>query len=138
MQWPRDADRLPNGHTLVTDSNGNRVFEVNQQGEIVWSVPIAFPYEAERLGTGDESTNGASASKADLESSTGGSGIRFWITVKDLLPSKYLNGLMYITPPWMRLPELVAVAVLSLGLGGWGTMEVYSRLTNRDWTAPSR
>src|SRR6056297_3169897 len=73
-QWPRDADRLPNGHTLITDSNGNRVFEVNRQGEVVWSVDVAFPYESERLNTGDESTGGPSAAKAGLQSKTGGGG----------------------------------------------------------------
>ncbi|WP_267640449.1 aryl-sulfate sulfotransferase [Haloarchaeobius amylolyticus] len=70
-QWPRDADRLPNGNTLITDSNGNRVFEVNPQGEVVWSVDVAFPYEAERLGTGDESTGGQSMQAIGGESSTG-------------------------------------------------------------------
>ncbi|WP_115864034.1 arylsulfotransferase family protein [Halorussus litoreus] len=71
-QWPRDADRLPNGHTLITDSNGNRVVEVNEAGEIVWQVDVAFPYESERLGTGDESTGGPSAASADLQSQSGG------------------------------------------------------------------
>ena len=136
MQWPRDADRLPNGNTLITDSNGNRVFEVNRRGEVVWSVNIAFPYEAERLETGDESTNGPSASKAGLETRTGGAGMAFWITVKDLLPGRYLNGLMYVTPPWVGLPELVALAVLLLGLAGWGAMEVYWRLSTRNSKFP--
>ncbi|MFC7078920.1 arylsulfotransferase family protein [Halorussus caseinilyticus] len=63
MQWPRDADRLPNGHTLITDSNGNRVFEVNERGETVWSADLAFPYESERLGTGDESSGARAPSE---------------------------------------------------------------------------
>ena len=36
-QWPRDGDRLPNGHTLVTVSNGDRVVEVDENGSVVWS-----------------------------------------------------------------------------------------------------
>ena len=121
MQWPRDADRLPNGNTLVTDSNGNRVFEVNQNGKIVWSVQIAFPYEAERLGTSDESAGGPSATRAAIQSRSHGFWAEFWITVKDVLPGKYVNGLMYITPAWMDMPALLAlvmgfVSVLSLSL----------------------
>lgn len=127
MQWPRDADRLPNGNTLITDSNGNRVIEVNQQGEIVWSVPIAFPYEAERLGTGDESTNGPSAYKDGLESHTGRSETQFWITIKNLLPGRYLNGVMYVTPPWMGLPQILAVTTLVLAVVGLSVTEIYSR-----------
>jgi outer membrane protein assembly factor BamB len=124
MQWPRDADRLPNGHTLITDSNGNRVFEVNERGDVVWSVNIAFPYEAERIGTGDESTGGPSATQATLQSRTGGLGDRLQIAIKQILPGKYLNGLMYITPPWMGLAELLELVVLLVGGVVWGTTEI--------------
>ena len=112
MQWPRDADRLPNGHTLIADSNGNRVFEVNKRGEVVWSVNIAFPYEAERLGTGDESSGGPSATKANLQSHTPGVVESVLIGVKELVPGRYLNGLMYITPVWMGFAEVLELAVL--------------------------
>ena len=124
MQWPRDADRLPNGHTLITDSNGNRVFEVNQQGKIVWSVQIAFPYEAERLGTGDESGGGPSAKRANLDSRSNGLWGQFLIAVKDVFPGKYLNGLMYITPAWFDMPALLALVVGVLSLLGWGLLEL--------------
>ncbi|WP_231186760.1 arylsulfotransferase family protein [Haladaptatus sp. DYF46] len=123
-QWPRDADRLPNGHTLITDSNGNRVFEVNEKGKIVWDVQIAFPYEAERLGTGDESAGGPSAKKAGLESRSNGVVNKFWIGVKDAIPGKYLNGLMYITPVWIGVPELFAVLIGVLSLVTWGLFEL--------------
>ncbi|MFC7174326.1 aryl-sulfate sulfotransferase [Haloplanus litoreus] len=36
LTWPRDADRLPNGNTLVVDSLGHRVIEVTPTGRIVW------------------------------------------------------------------------------------------------------
>jgi hypothetical protein len=143
-QWPRDADRLPNGHTLVTDSNGNRVFEVDEQGEIVWGVDIAFPYEAERLGTGDESTGGPSAASADLQSRSGDGGSaanpfddtpnsdeesgvldRAWTVVKDLLPGRTANGLMYVTPVWMGGPEVLALGAIVLTLLVWLLAELY-------------
>jgi hypothetical protein len=34
---PYEADRLPNGHTLIADNNHRRVIEVNPAGEIIWS-----------------------------------------------------------------------------------------------------
>ncbi len=124
MQWPRDADRLPNGHTLVSDSNGNRVFEVDEEGEVVWSVNIAFPYESERLGTGDESSGGPSAQSADIGSRNPSVDEQFWIGLKNVIPGKYLNGLMYITPVWMGIPELFALAVGLVGLVGLVGVEV--------------
>ncbi len=118
LSWPRDADRLPNGHTLITDSNGDRVLEVATNGTVVWSVDIAFPYEAERLETGDESTNGPSASKADLRSrgrTTVGitvkedpSRVSLFGKLESQLTGRIQNAFRYILPAWVGLPELLA------------------------------
>ncbi|MXR40129.1 PQQ-binding-like beta-propeller repeat protein [Halobaculum sp. WSA2] len=52
LHEPRDADRLPNGNTLVTDRRGHRVLEVTPRGEVVWEVYTPWqPYDAERVGT---------------------------------------------------------------------------------------
>ena len=143
MQWPRDADRLPNGHTLIADSNGNRVFELDKQGNIVWSVDVAFPYEVERLSTGDESTGGPSATKAGLGSNEKGeSGANasegnvasqqqrgvldeVWVFVKGALPGRTANGLMYVTPVWMGGPEVLAIAFALLVVLVWIVAELY-------------
>ncbi|PSQ49901.1 arylsulfotransferase (asst) [Halobacteriales archaeon SW_6_65_15] len=61
VEWPRDADRLPDGNTLVVDTRGGRVLEISPDGEVVWGVEIGVPYDAERLATGDESTGGPAA-----------------------------------------------------------------------------
>jgi len=54
LHWPRDADRLPNGNTLITDSLRKRIVEVDPQGEAVWSAPTdRIPYEADRLPFGE-------------------------------------------------------------------------------------
>jgi hypothetical protein len=59
LDWPRDADRLPNGHTLITDSLNKRVVEVAPDGTAVWSVDTSgpdgphIPYEADRLPYGE-------------------------------------------------------------------------------------
>lgn len=56
LSWPRDADRLPNGNTLVTDSSGHRVLEVRPNGTVVWEVYAPWlVYDAERVRPGDGS-----------------------------------------------------------------------------------
>jgi hypothetical protein len=55
LAWPRDADRLPNGNTLIVDSMNHRVIEVTPAGEIVWEVSVPWAtYDAERATYGDE------------------------------------------------------------------------------------
>ncbi|NHN43450.1 hypothetical protein G9C85_17675 [Halorubellus sp. JP-L1] len=60
LLWPRDADRLPNGNTLVTNSLRYEVVEVTPDGEVVWSYQVAWngkrgiPYEADRVSLPEE------------------------------------------------------------------------------------
>jgi hypothetical protein len=55
LNEPRDADRLPNGNTLVVDRRGHRVLEVTPRGRVVWEVYAPWqPYDAERVAPGDE------------------------------------------------------------------------------------
>ena len=50
LHWPRDADRLENGHTLITDTLNKRVVEINENGTAVWTYPTErIPYEADRV-----------------------------------------------------------------------------------------
>jgi hypothetical protein len=57
LNWPRDADRLPNGNTLVTDTLNHRVVEVTPRGEVVWEYVVTWgPYDAERVAHGDGSS----------------------------------------------------------------------------------
>jgi hypothetical protein len=54
LSWPRDADRLPNGNTLITDTLNKRIVEVNESGTVVWSYETdRVPYEADRLPIGE-------------------------------------------------------------------------------------
>ncbi|MFC6719608.1 aryl-sulfate sulfotransferase [Natrialbaceae archaeon GCM10025810] len=119
LQWPRDADRLPNGNTLVTDSRNNRLLEVDPDGEVVWQyddpdgevIPLA--YEADRLGAdesgapaGDELTT-VDENPGDLEST-----IRYWEAMAQ-----------YVLPTWMGPPQIlhlvgIALGVVWLGLEG--------------------
>ncbi|ELZ30039.1 aryLSUlfotransferase (asst) [Halogeometricum pallidum JCM 14848] len=57
LNWPRDADRLPNGNTLIVDTLNHRVIEVTPTGEVVWEYYATWgPYDAERVAHGDESS----------------------------------------------------------------------------------
>jgi outer membrane protein assembly factor BamB len=56
LQWPRDADRLPNGNTLITDTRRFRVVEVDPNGTVVWAFDTreqlgtrGIVYEADRI-----------------------------------------------------------------------------------------
>ncbi|MFC7080108.1 arylsulfotransferase family protein [Halorussus caseinilyticus] len=129
MQWSRDADRLPDGNTLVTDTIGDRVFEVNREGEIVWEVPVDRAYEAERLGTGDESAGGPSAASADLESRRAeppsGPAEQFEEAVRDAVPIEVQNGLLgYFFPWWMGLYDVLATFALVVAVAVWGGLEL--------------
>jgi hypothetical protein len=60
LNWPRDADRLPNGNTLITDSRNNRVIEVTRAGQIIWQyTDLNLPYDADRLANGHTLISGA-------------------------------------------------------------------------------
>ena len=55
LNWPRDADRLPNGNTLVVDTLNHRVVEITPTGEVVWEYYATWgPYDAERSAYGNE------------------------------------------------------------------------------------
>ncbi len=145
LQWPRDADRLPNGNTLVTDTHGDRVLEVAPNGSVVWSVPLAHPYDAERLGTGEGSSGGESARRANLTSRTGGVAVgeqagessaksdRDAVVavaklLRQVVPSRWLNAAYYVAPVWVGIPE-AAATVLGLAAGlAWLLLELRWRL----------
>ncbi|WP_435062087.1 aryl-sulfate sulfotransferase [Halobaculum sp. EA56] len=77
LQEPRDADRLPNGNTLVTDRRGHRVLEVTPRGEVVWEFYTPWqPYDAERVGTdpGSEGPTMRQVGGEGDQTMTGGAG----------------------------------------------------------------
>jgi hypothetical protein len=144
IQWPRDADRLPNGNTLITDTHGNRVMEVNGSGEIVWQVESTLPYEAERLETGPESTGGQSAATLGLESRTaseetarnGGSRLNlftfFGNVIESVLPHRVYNALIFVAPVWVGKTEAAAIIVGLLSGLTWASLESIWRFRDSD------
>jgi hypothetical protein len=124
LGWPRDADRLPDGHTLITDSHGDRVLEVDRSGEVVWSATIGFPYEAERLGTGEESAGGESAAALGLSSrETDPANRSVSGSVLAALPPSIGNAVAYVFPRWVGALEAAAVVALLVAVPLWGRLE---------------
>ncbi len=110
LEWPRDADRLPNGNTLVVDSHGHRIVEVNRTGGIVDI--HQFPnggYDAERLGTGEESAGGRSmaAMRGELGTTDRGQPQGWGVVARlegaltALFPPLVLHGVLYVLPNWV-------------------------------------
>jgi hypothetical protein len=111
VQWPRDADRLPNDHTLVTDTHADRVVEVDETGDVVWEMRFPGPYEAERLGTGAESAGGTAAAAAGIESRRADGGViaSVALAAEDFLPSLLVNGMLFTLPRWLTPLDAVGM-----------------------------
>jgi len=115
LQWPRDADRLPNGDTLIADSRNFRVLEINRTGHVVWQYNMqdsrGIVYDADRIGTGEEPQNVPGG--ANLSQRVGSSG-----TIGNTV--SYVDSWAgFVFPPWMKLPEILtlfAVAVVAVWL----------------------
>ncbi|AHG01398.1 hypothetical protein HALLA_03155 (plasmid) [Halostagnicola larsenii XH-48] len=131
LQWPRDADRLPNGNTLITDSRNNRVLEVAPDGEIVWEfddadgtvIPLA--YEADRIGVGEQPDvpPGSELTEVDVEPGPLQSVIQEWEAMAQ-----------YVFPTWMHLPQILHVVGIGLGvlwLGGEGCLFAWRRISTK-------
>jgi hypothetical protein len=97
---------------------------------------VAFPYEAERLETGDESTGGPSASEADLEGGTADGSSADGESDDDAGPLDPLrdavsaamdgptaNAVLYVLPAWMSHVHLAALLVTVLTVLVWAGAE---------------
>lgn len=143
MQWPRDADRLPNGNTLITDTHADRVIEINPQGQIIWQVYFPGPYEAERINTLDESGDGVVADEAGLKSNrledsvVGGTQrervgkeeqLRLILRpIVNLLPSYLVNGLLFWLPKWFDPGAALGLVGFVFSVLTLGVFELYNR-----------
>jgi hypothetical protein len=149
FNWPRDADRLPNGNTLVTDSLNHRVMEVSPTGEVVWEYYAPWgTYEAERVRLGDEPggptirQQGATGEydlwgSATLASGTGGATFAHWLsdafagtplsTQVDWAASRWAHIVPWVRPVWMRPWDFVAVVTAGLVTVGWTGGELLVR-----------
>ncbi|WP_435182074.1 aryl-sulfate sulfotransferase [Halorussus sp. AFM4] len=151
FNWPRDADRLPNGNTLIVDTNNQRVIEVTPQGEIVWEFYAPWaPFDVERMQLGDEPggptiADQAAAGKYDLSGSAGltpGTGDRLtfsqWLSAAfagtvvsgpvDAFANRWSKIAPWVRPVWMGPWDFVGVVFAVLVLLSWSFGElVYNR-----------
>lgn len=128
LQWPRDANRMPNGNTLITDSRTNRILEVDESGNVVWEFRdqdgevIPLPYTAERLPEG-ESAGGPPATQFG-EQQVSNQGVSATLRRVETLAH-------WILPTWMHLPQqltLVSIVLGSIWLAGEATLLAISRI----------
>jgi hypothetical protein len=53
LHYPNDAELLENGRLLITDRNNDRVIEVDDAGQVVWTYDgLTRPHNADRLADG--------------------------------------------------------------------------------------
>ncbi|MEF8791044.1 MAG: arylsulfotransferase family protein [Haloarculaceae archaeon] len=134
FNWPRDADRLPNGNTLVVDSLNHRVVEIAPNGTVVWEFYASWgPYDAERgakgsngptmtdLGTGGEYTVSGGAGRGPAGQTTfsdwlvgaaAGSAFEAQLT---WVAERYRHVTPFLRPVWMSSWAL-AGAFLAVGV----------------------
>jgi hypothetical protein len=143
LNWPRDADRLPNGNTLVTDTLNHRVVEVTPTGEVVWEYYATWgPYDAERVAAGDGS-NGPTIAEQNATGSyevTGGEseaagriGPGEWLSVRfsgtplaspaSAFAARWAHVAPWVRPVWMAPWSLAYLALALLVVLGWAGAE---------------
>ncbi|WP_436923311.1 aryl-sulfate sulfotransferase [Halosimplex amylolyticum] len=156
LNWPRDADRLPDGNTLVTDSLNHRVMEVTPEGEVVWEYYAPWgTYEAERVNLGDEpggptisdqgatGSYGLNGSAALTPGSTDRATFADWVSgafagtplseQADWFAERWSHIAPWIRPVWMDPWAFVAALGAVLLTVGWaGGEAVYHRRWIRD------
>ena len=114
FSWPRDADRLPNGNTLITDTLNKRIIEVTESGAVVWGIKTPkIPYEADRIPFGESANGQPYITQHEVNDAENGS-----TSVLTLL----LRGLRAIFPAlpyWFGKIQLI-LTVIGLGLVGGG------------------
>lgn len=120
LQWPRDADRLPNGNTLITDSRRFRVVEVTPNGSVAWAFDTqrelgvkGIVYEADRIHLDGEHLPEEPddvPSGRNLDSHTGGPfDDRF---------GRLDSWLGFVLPQWMGLRGLSLLVVDLVAVAG--------------------
>jgi hypothetical protein len=119
LVWPRDADRLPNGNTLIADSRNFRVLEIAPNGTVVWQYSLyeqrGIVYEADQLGVPEEPTDVPTHRNGTAE-----------IDEQHPLRERLLwleSWAGFVFPRWVRLPELGTIFI-GLIAGSWLTLEL--------------
>jgi len=119
LNWPRDADRLPNGNTLVADTRNQRALEVDPNGSVVWEVRIPeMPYDAERLRHGDEPGGPTARSLGAMGTvdATESQSAVDWLGRRVVEVHAVAR---WVLPPWVSVADFVVLVVGASTLFGW-------------------
>jgi hypothetical protein len=114
FDWPRDADRLPNGHTLITDTRNSRVLEVNETGHVFREYTMNYrhlPYEADRVPHGEPVGGVRYGDDAETDASHG--------NIPVVTPAHRLLSAAVRVPRWFTELHLLAtlLGVVLVGVG---------------------
>ena len=124
--WPRDADRRPDGTTLVTDSGNHRVVLVDENGTLRRAIRTdTMPYEAE-LPAG-ERVGGPAIGSLDGDPAVDRPGRQVYIATPVLRSVQHLVKL----PWWFGELHLIGLFVSAL-LVTFGTTVVVGTLRSGD------
>ena len=119
--WVRDADRLPNGNTLIVASGRGRLLEVTPSGEMVWKMDVSKwaqgPYDMERLRYGDEAT-GPPMDRLRQETLVLSSG------EEPSLLDTYYSLARWLFPTWVTKRLFLGLHLTALLLTAWASLEV--------------
>jgi hypothetical protein len=146
FNWPRDADRLENGNTLVTDSLNHRVVEITPNGTVVWEFYASWgPYDAERGPPGSNGPTMADAETTGHYRVAGGAGIgpasqepfSDWVNTTAAgttfdgpaseFSARYKHITPFIRPVWMSSWALAGVLLATLLSLSWAFIEILSK-----------
>ena len=149
LNWPRDADRHPNGNTLVVDTLNHRVFEATPTGEIVWEYYATWgPYDAERVTWGDSSEGPtmrqrgvtghyALSGSADITPGAGGETFAQWLgdafadtpveAQAKWAASRWAHVSPWVRPVWMGSWDFVFAVCAGLLALAWVGGELIAR-----------
>lgn len=113
LAWPRDADRQPDGHTVITDSRNNRLIEVDRQGHVLGITRVpALPYEAD-LG-GHEPASRVQLDGMAVPPGRGGS--RLGLVGTLAIGLQHTVPLPYWWTEWHVLVSLVGLGCINAGI----------------------
>jgi hypothetical protein len=116
FDWPRDADRLPDGTTLVTDTFNKRIVEINDSGVVRSVSTDNLPYEADRLPVGETSDVPLSTENDTVEAADAGGGAD--LPVLSTLVVALHSGVPW-TPYWVGELQVLLwlVSILAVAAG---------------------
>lgn len=132
LEWPRDADRLPNGNTLIVDSRGDRILEVTPRKQVVWEMDIPkHPYDVERPQYGDEPTgppmhtlSADGSPNVSEQYRMGDQGRAGVLDSAEDVWNRYYSLSGWVIPPWIHQSSFAALHFSVLAVLGWAGFEL--------------